>query len=117
MTDTIKQTAQETNGAAIDTIKAIELRGEEIKNLIIYRTNFDLRLLAPLSEVANSKNKNHFRLRVDLVSKRLYINNNVPVALSGKWSVFTNSNNKVESFEKNSTQWAISRIVFNVIVT
>ena len=63
ITDTVKQTAEETIGAVKDTIKATALREEEtnkaineIKNLIKFTADFELRLFEPLSEVANSKN-------------------------------------------------------------
>ena len=48
ITDTVKKTAQETIGAVKDTIRAIELKGDEtnksineIEDLIKYTTNFD----------------------------------------------------------------------------
>ena len=78
ITDTVKQTTHETIGAVNDTTKVIQLKEEEtnkasneIENLIKYTTNFDLRLLGLLSEVANSKNTSDFRLRIDPDSKRL----------------------------------------------
>ena len=60
ITDTVKLTAEETIGAVKGTTKATELREEEtnkaineIKNLIKFTADFELRLLEPLSEVAN----------------------------------------------------------------
>ena len=63
-----------------DTSNGVELRGEEaikatnkIENLIKYTINFDLVLLEQSSGVANSKYFSEFRLRIDLFSKRLYL--------------------------------------------
>ena len=65
--DTIKQVAPQTTGAVNDTTKATELRGKEkikavnkLENRSKYPINFDLRILGPLKEVANSKNQDTF---------------------------------------------------------
>ena len=101
VTDSFKQTAQKTIGAVNDMTKEIEQQREEtlkafneFEDLTKIAINFDLRVLKPLGEVANSKNTSQFRLRVNPISMTLYIKKNVPIAFYGKSLIFT------DSFEK-----------------
>ena len=84
------------------TNRAIELKGEEtnkaineIEDLMKHATNFELRLLEPSGEIANPKNTSQFRLRINPVSKRLYLNKHVHIAYR-KPLVFTDSNNEFD---------------------
>ena len=71
ITGTVNQTAQKTIGVVKDTIKAIELKGEErnkatneIEQQIRYAINFDLRLMKSLSEDAFLKKNKPFSIAV-----------------------------------------------------
>ena len=80
VTDTVKQSAQETIAAVKASTKAIEPKREgtnktikKIRDLIMYAINFGLTILEPLVDFANSKNTNQYRLRVNPISKTFCI--------------------------------------------
>ena len=92
VTNPVKQPAPETIGAVKDTTKAIT----EIEDILKNAINFDLGLLEPSSEVANSRNTSQFRLRVNPITKRLCLNKNAPIAFHGKSLILTDSNKKFD---------------------
>ena len=80
VTDSVKKSVQETTGAVKVTTKAIEIKGEErnraingIEDLISYAINVVLRILEPIGEVAISETQSEYRLRVNPISKWLYV--------------------------------------------
>ena len=101
--DTVRQTAQETIGAVKDTIKGIEMKGEEtdkaineIEDLIKSAIKFDLRLVETLSEVATPEKTSQYRLQVNPPSKRFYTKKNVPIVFHGKSKTFFDSKKKFQ---------------------